>query len=224
MVKYTLVTKKDAEYGNMGFYFEGTQYTEGMTAASEGMLIAHDLIEHSDVRKIGTIGDELKALGAIWYVRGQFGELRRDRTGSNYSISENIACEIVNMGRMFVQDNRKFHAPIPIVRTCGGITYIEETIEDARRLLRSELDEEYRGSKRINEYLDAARQFMIKGWQDAGRRYKRIGANGANTLFWKIAKEADRYVKEIEWDGEEFELNVIYKTKKVNMRRIEADY
>ena len=42
---------------------------------SQGNLAAHDIVEHLDgVENIGPVEDELQALAAVWYCRGQFGD------------------------------------------------------------------------------------------------------------------------------------------------------
>ena len=56
--------------GELGVAPEGARNIDDYMADTDGVLTAHDLLEHvNGAEHIGGIGDELEALGAIWYGR-----------------------------------------------------------------------------------------------------------------------------------------------------------
>ena len=63
-----LQVAEDQLSGELGLKIKGMRATEGMAMGS-GLLVAHDLLEHQNgLRAIGSVGDELEALGGIWHV------------------------------------------------------------------------------------------------------------------------------------------------------------
>jgi len=68
--------------GELGLIPRGITMGEGYVAATEGELIAHDILEHQNgLSAIGSVDDELEALGGLYFVRGWSGQLRRDGRG-----------------------------------------------------------------------------------------------------------------------------------------------
>ena len=91
MKKVILKTITDSE-GTTGIVVEGMKRIQYPSAAQEGFLIAHDLLEHvNGIEAIGSVDDELEAMGGCWFVRGKSGQMRRDNYGSMYSPEETIA-------------------------------------------------------------------------------------------------------------------------------------
>jgi hypothetical protein len=96
-----LTVAEDHELGGYGLLIDG-MHGDDINPAQSGLLVAHDLLEHvNGTAHIGTIDDELEALGGIWFVRGQHADLTRDGSGSMYTPEENIASDIVRMFRDF---------------------------------------------------------------------------------------------------------------------------
>lgn len=201
-VKLKCVT--DGETGELGLVIEGTKIISYPMAANEGLLIAHDLIEHiNGPENIGSIDDELEALAGIWYVRGNSGQLRMDRVGSRYSPEENLASDVVNMARIYVEGEVDFKTPVP---ECGEGDYdetIDCIIEFACKGLESELDEHY-DERRLNDYLHGVKQYMRLGFekfQDLDYDWIQL-----NNIFWSITEAVEPHAKHCEYEGQEFEL------------------
>lgn len=211
----TLVSVNDQSTGELGLKVEGVPEIDYPMAAMEGLLIAHDILEHQQgVSKIGTIGDELLALGGIWYVRGQHADLRRDGRGSMYNSHENVASDLANMGRMYVQ-GCMLHSKVPSkLPACDA----DDDIRDILRYGAKEMVDEFRACsetlcheerKRMGKYLRMSEILMRKGYNMARRRFER-GEHSryyANSLFWKIAEAVDPYCKHIEYEGQQFRLS-----------------
>lgn len=214
MVSFTLVYEQDEEYGGLGFRIEGSKKIAGAyNMATEGLLIAHDILEHSKIEDIGTIGDELKALGGVWFVRGQLSDMRRDGIGSMYTPHQNVASDVVNMGRSIVLGHTKYYAKVPRVQPnkCIVINDLLDIIAEARKDLPGELEVEEYTKAALDKYLDDTLKFMVYGYNKAKERYRRIGGRyRANKLFWDITEEVDTALKQAEYEGQRFKLKINY--------------
>lgn len=205
---YTLEYREDQESGELGFHVHGATLEEGKyNMATDGLLIAHDILEHQRIKDIGSIGDELKAMGAIWYIRGQFG----DFPNSIVAPQDNISSDITRMARDYVY-NPYFDCPVPIKNKHWLHEEFTNMITKARGDLHHELDDSDRGSSRESEYFTAALAFMTAGYQAAERRFKRIGGGvRANSLFHSIQRAVDTALKWAEHEGQQFTLHVNFK-------------
>jgi len=207
MKTVVLTSFRDESTGELGFGVEGMPRDETTNAANDGLQIAHDLIEHvSGAQYIGTIDDELEALGAIWYVRGQHGELRRDGTGNRFSIEENIASDITRMfridGDQYVSfQSRKTHAVV-------ADSYLQTILDYADKSYLGEFDDEGREAARQEwpKYRAHALNRMRVGYSKARRKYERRGHYYANNLFWAIEEAVRPYAKRVEFEGQQVKL------------------
>jgi hypothetical protein len=212
-IRAVLVAQMDRETGSLGLCLEGMRAPDGeVNSATEGLLIAHDLIEHvNGAEEIGSIDDELEALGAIWFVRGQFNDLSRDRRGSFYSVEENIASDVIRMfrdhwdGAQYVNTKRRYTRPLEDMHqdALNGI------LEFAQRDYRKELsDTDLTGvGAAWRAYKSAALHRMRTGFRKAQRKWaKNGGARAANRAFWEIADAVGPYAQRPEFEGMRYEL------------------
>lgn len=205
-----LVSFRDEMTGEIGLGLQGVARHEQLNAAMDGLTIAHDLIEHvNGPELIGTIDDELEALGAIWYVRGQYGELRRDNLGSRYSIEENIASDVVRMYRDHIDGAQ--HVSYNVSgrgRKCEADHNLENILVCADESYLGEFDAD--GKKAARDGWQAYRLVCLArmriGYCKAKRKWEKRGRFAANTQFWAITEAVDRVVKDIEYEGQEFTL------------------
>jgi len=219
-----LVSGKDDETGTLGLMIKGTQFNQNMFAASEGSLIAHDLIEHQNGSdQIGSIDDELEALGGIWYVRGQHGELQRNGY-SNYTPEQNIAYDITRMFRDYFYGqyvNMNFNKGKNPVTDDESL---KEIISQAK-FQESEFDQDNDDLDGIEikfkEFLKIALQRMRIGYSKARRKYERKGRFVANNIFWNISDAVQKYCKP-EYEGIEFKLS--YNKDIARVEEIMEDY
>lgn len=194
--------------GTLGLGLKGMPRNYDTDAATDGLLIAHDLIEHPNgPEAIGTIDDELEALGGIWYARGQWSDLRRDNVRSRYSVEENISSDVVRMFRDFFYGAHVDLSPIRSKTTPADHAFreiIEISLRDARKELDGDEDPKA-VRRREREYFRVCLPRMRRGWHKARRRFERHGRFAANSLFWEIAGAVERYAKHPE-EGYEYEL------------------
>jgi len=195
----------DESTGMLGLGAVGMPRTEATNAATDGVVIAHDLLEHvNGVERIGSIDDELEALGAVWYVRGQFGELRRDGIGSYYSTHENIAADVVHMFREHVECSAYVDLRAPRTRACAADDDFAEVLACADKTWKSEVWDQDSAAPVWPAYRSVALARMRIGWRKARRKYR--CAMAANELFWRVAEAVAPYAKHVEYEGQQFAL------------------
>lgn len=210
MTDYKMVVREDQETGELGLMFSDCPVISYPMVANEGLLVAHDLLEHvNGLDKIGSIDDELEALGVVWFVRGAYGVLRRDNTGSRFSPDESIASDVLNMARIY-NSGVEFKTDIP---TIGQNSYMYdvavEICEIARNQIEVEIGEEDLNQDRIDFYLESSVAYMVAGYEKASAKYKQFEVN---QLFWNIAECIDEHLKKAElFENQEFILTVDYE-------------
>lgn len=209
MTTYTLIYEEDQSWGGMGFRIEGTTLNpDAYNMATSGELVAHDILEHSSLKDIGTIGDELKALGASWYVRGRWGSYNRNSFGSPY---DGLANNLVELAVDIITGNKHYHQPVPKLAGCECSEDFDVVIETFRKSIKLELDSHNSNwsQSSIDSFIKSARCFLRRGYNDAKARYEpRLGRFGANNSFWAITDAVDKALKIAEVEGQRFKLKV----------------
>lgn len=206
----TLEAFEDENFGLIGLGVKGMPRGENTNVATTGLLIAHDLLEHQNgIELMGTIDDELEALGGIWFVRGQWGDLNRDGTGAYYTIHENIGSDISRMFRDFFYGAPVNTSPLR-TRPCDEDADFEEIIRCAVKDMPGEVEEDVKDEAELAEkvrlYTAICLPRMRIGFRKAQRKWRQYRPVLANTLFWEIAGAVDPCCKHAEVEGQEFEL------------------
>ena len=200
---------EDQNTGIIGLILADMPQNDDTNAASEGLLIAHDILEHQNGAKcIGTIDDELEALGGAWYIRGQHGELRRDSRGSMYNVHESLAFDL---SRMFRDHFEGCHSVSKAPRTvkCDADDDFNEIINYALEQIPGELDSDFDKAEynlALENYKKACLARLRIGYRKAYKRFEKYGRFFANDLFWAITKATDNYCKNAEYPEQEFML------------------
>ena len=220
MTTVTLRCVEDNASGDIGLVVSNLrQMSEEFMASTDGALIAHDILEHQNgIASIGSIDDELEALGGVWYVRGQHGTLRPN---SYHSPEVSLGGDVMNLGMYFVEREIEFRKPVPNTRPHLHDESFKEIIKGGIRSLKCELevDSEWQ-EQRIKQYKKACLHYMRAGYNKAHRRYR--NENKANSMFWHIAAAVDTISAHLEYPGQEFLLR--YSQYESTCREVEPDY
>lgn len=201
MKRTMLIVREDHETGETGLAIACVNPHAQMNTTTDALLIAHDLIEHvNGVERIGTIDDELEALGAIWYVRGQHGELRRDHAHFWRPVHYHIAADVT---RVFwdhwdggvICDLRKFRTP---TEADDAIDEILEHAEQSYLAERDENDSPISVRFAWMSYKAIARRRMQRGYRKAHTKWEKRGRFAANNQFWAITDAVQPYCKGLE--------------------------
>ena len=208
----TLMSKEDYEFGGIGLQVKGTRASgSAMNPATTGLLIAHDLLEHQNgLAAIGGIGDELEALGGIWYVRGQHGDMNRKNPFNIHSAETHIASDVMNLARYF-SSGIPLRVRVPNTRRHDHDDAFSEIVEIARKNTRAEFNDDEVAEKMayLNEwgYWRDVIHLLRVGFNKAHNRFERRGRWLANSTFWAIAEAVDAVLPIVEWEGIEFRLS-----------------
>lgn len=211
-LKVELVAFHDEPTGELGLKVAAVTNHPEMYAAREGRLIAHDILEHvNGPEEIGDVGDELEALGAIWYIRGRNCDLSRDGTGSAYGPHENVASDVAEMLRKCICDPSEFPALGKRTQGHDMDDDFHEIINYGQKSARAELracEQTFKQSD-VERFCRVTLSRMRTGYRKAERKYKNVDANGA---FWNIAEVVTKAAKHIEYDGQRFEVRYNWDT------------
>lgn len=199
-----LVCFRDEMTGELGLGLQNMPRNEETNAAHEGFTIAHDLFEHiNGPEHIGTIDDELQALGALWFVRGESGDLNPYRR-SHYTPHQSLTGDV---SRMFVDIVNGADCSINFEYSSEETPDIDfqEIADYARRMILQEFDEEQSAeyADKIEPYLCTVQARMRQGYDKAQVKYKGQDING---LFWEVAHKVSPYCKAPEYEGAQYQL------------------
>lgn len=217
---------EDEDYGSLGLKFVNPKkMCNGKFTIQNGLLLAHDCIEHQQGhQKIGSIGDEMVALGGICFTRGQWGSLRRSGM-EYYSPVDSISMDITGeMARLYMEQGVPFRQKLVRSRCEDPSGIVDDVIECARQ----SWNKRYDGDKpirqeRIDSYLEACRVYMLHGSKLADRRFDR--PHIAHDLFWAIEDATDKIITNLEYEGQLFSLSYDFNMNvRFNEVREHEDY
>lgn len=197
---HTLIAIEDVNIGSIGLVLKKmdlSKIVDGQVyAIFEGFTLAHDLLEHvNGINKIGSIDDELEALGAMWYTRGQFGYLNET---NYYDPSTTIAAEVTNLAELFIS-GVDFVNPHKKTKDHKYDLDFIDIIEKSKK----EFIEEDR--RKLSKFYAAAIHYLRSGFRKAEQRYK--NADAANYLFYNIKTVFDKAMKNTDlYPGMEFRI------------------
>ena len=209
---FILNAKEDEMTGEMGLSFDMPEI-DYPTVANEGLLIAHDIIEHvNGLSKIGTIADELQAIAGVWLTRGQHGEIRRDRQGSNINPCDNVLSDVFNMFTMVASGQSSLITRKKPKQLHEDLEWIGDSlsVSKLREYYESEYDETVSKSD-AKDYLNTTLYHMTLGCDQWYKTHADIiaeyGEWGVNQMFWNIADELEPHTKHVE-GYEKLQVNV----------------
>lgn len=203
MKTYILQVVEDRALGELGLIVKGVRLMGYPMVAREGRLIAHDITEHMHgLKSIGSVDDELEALGAVYYGRGQCGEFGNPTTTLQYDVEE--LCRIYQQGVHFRND-------VPRTKKLdeGEEEDIQNIVNGACNIVVRDLYDygEWSASaeKDITVFRRAAIHFMRRGFRLAHRKY------GSPIAMWDrfkgIERAVDSITNHIEYEGQKFKLS-----------------
>lgn len=203
---------EDEEFGGLGLKFvEPHKFCNGRFTIQTGLLLAHDIIEHQQgTSKIGTIGDEMIALGGTCYSRGQWGDISRNPAGMFTSPEKSIALDIIDMAELYFRSGIPFRQKLVKSRKDDPSDFVDYVIEAAREGWDKEIQPSY-DQEEVDTYLEACRTYMLHGSKLADRRF----GSGmlANDMFWSIEERTRDTINSLEYEGQEFILSYNFNKK-----------
>jgi hypothetical protein len=202
MKAVTLIAASDEYDNDPGLMIKSSRgYDGAMADRGEGLLIAHDIVEHQNgLEAIGPIWDELQALGGIWHARGRWGDMMQER--NIHSCETNVASDITRMARdLAFADWRDQMGPDICTRAHLYDDNFQSILDIARQDIPGELDGE---PLDIERYLTQALHHMRVGYRKANRRFG--DRFTSNKQMRAIQESVARAARGIDYEGQEFRL------------------
>lgn len=190
-------------YGNVGLGFKGHTSHPELVASRDGVLIAHDIVEHQNgLDAIGCVADELQALGSVWHIRGQHGfPEQRSYFSPEYSLATDIAKCAMDLDN----EDQRWQPRYGQYRTWEH--YQDEAfdciLEEAKPLIRSGR-EHCEGFFDMQAYLENAKHLLRVGYRKSERRWGE--RHDGLDMFNRIRDAVAPHAKHCE-EGQEFRLS-----------------
>lgn len=215
-----LIAASDEYDSTPGLIIKGTPSFDELMTDRTGLLTAHDLLEHQNgMAPMGTVWDELEALGGIWYIRGQHGDMMTDRP-NYHSPAVNVASDVTRMFSEYSCDPDNGPGGLGVgSRPHDYDDDFREIVEIARRDIPREHNDMGNGSPDedsngwspelhalFDEYLTLALHRIRSGYRKAERRFTRDGGGdwNGNNLFRAVRDAVKSVVSHIDFEGQEF--------------------
>jgi hypothetical protein len=194
-----LIAAHDEYDTTPGLIIKGTPSFDGLSADRNGLLIAHDLLEHVNGPKhMGPVWDELEALGAIWQVRGRHGEMMTE-TRSYHTPQVNVAADITRMFEGWLMEPQQGSTRTKAHEYDDDF---RDILEIARRDIPREFNDPRPTSEQVEEYLSFALHRLRTGFRKAERKYG-THFEGAN-LFQAVRDAVKAVMPMVDFEGQEF--------------------
>jgi hypothetical protein len=220
----TLVVREDPVIGELGIMCKDVpvMHDEPMIAL-EGILIAHDILEHvNGLAEIGTIKDELEALGGIWYIRGQHADISRGVMGSMYSPIQHLQSDVLHMGSIVMCNTGIKLKHVDHSEHTLFCEEADELIEYMARQIIDECDGMTIDRDRLDEYLTCVKHSFCAGYEKACTLYD-AAPRQANDMFWTIAEVVDNWLEHSELvEGDKVVLHYCFETGEARIVELEG--
>jgi len=229
-----LEVRRCEESGELGWVFSDMRDIDGMIMVSTaGYMLAHDLFEHvNGIDRIGSVGDEIEALGAMYFVRGWNGNVFDGSEEPHHrrryiSPEQDIASDIEQQFQELIcRDDGDWAHVIPgkTMPLRDGDEWVTDSLE-CTDIMRVDLAQdgaaedwlEYHEFFKVgrikykhlrpawDHYMDQVRSLLRCGYRKAYKQYKGDHM-AAHNMFWNVAREMDRWTKHPEYEGQQGKL------------------
>lgn len=220
--EYILDVFEDESTGETGLKFANMPHLDMPMAILEGRTLSHDLLEHVNGQDmIGGVADEIMAIGAIWFVRGDYCDIIRGPYRDIRSPDEIIAGDMYNILSNWItsdqdwgdyqldpdynaEDSPNYETSKEILNVMLGQHNLEPDDEGE-----IDIEGEYFDQNVLDEYLEKALIFMCQGYDRAYEKYDQFQVN---RLFWNLAEVVDQFIAKTELiPGQQFKLTLDFE-------------
>lgn len=201
MPTYEFEKQYNDDFGSYGWLIRGAPLTYYPIS---GTGVAHDIIEHQPGDS-GTVEEELMALGAALYVRGNGNYWARSEVPPGGQVGSDLSNDLA-----FKYGGVEEGIASPS-RTHKLEDFAEEWIKQA--LVDAQKEFEYHAQFYSNEleefhanvadYLQKVPGWLRIGYRKAKKRYSKVSPWDLCSLFKKVEEDADKYINRAE-DGDLF--------------------
>jgi len=152
-----------------------------------GMAVAHDILEHFP-DSTDSVADELQALGAELYIRGNTGYWKH--RGSCQEPARHMCANIPELLRYVLRPDKGLPAPPPCnLNQQDGKTFQHHALKFTAAFPHYVKSEDFGGAD-VNSYLTDLIGWIKIGYRRAGKRYARVDRDALMRLFCSIEDQA----------------------------------
>jgi hypothetical protein len=210
---YLLETKKCEEYGGIGFVIKGKPNRPHFQPSQSAVSLTHDILEHSYIQIGNPVEDELFALGGLYYIRLLGGYDNGYRYLEARDIESDICqlldyMEEINDPKQYFTRDKEVNADF------------DSIIKKGTELYKYEYDDEERDDGFDILTIKYLKGWLVKGYSYTKARYKNWDSCDLAYKFKSISRQLESLVKSIDYEGQQFKLNINLKTDTVNWREL----
>jgi len=200
--------KEDKESGSMGW---GLKNAPPEFNAEVGLLVAHDTLEHFP-NTTGSWEDELMALGAVAFIRGESGYF----SDKYYPLpQDNISVDVANCFYFFLGSRRDIK---PLKKTRGLNNEFEANyiISEAVNIALNQCRDET-GDRPSLSTIANVTEWLKLGYRKSKRRYRGVESHEMLCLFTSIQRDVDDLEHQAE-EGCELRVSVDVTNQTVDVK------
>lgn len=224
--EFTLEVFEDRESGETGLKFGNMPDLDMPTAILEGRTLAHDLFEHVNGQEmIGGIADEIMAIGAMWYIRGEYSDIVRGQP-SYRSPDEIAAGDLYNIFVDWLRADREWgdhefdqgYDPTDTYINEIGVEFFQLMVSQYN--VEDEAEDEEFTQEELDYYIAYGLKCLCQGYDRAHEKYK--DQYMVNSFFWEVAEVASTFIKQTElFCGAEYKLTLDIENLTCNITSME---
>lgn len=210
-MRYTRLTmKEDLATGELGLILDGIRMLNTPMVSLSGMGIAHDIMEHQNgTRAIGSVGDEVEALGGMWFVRGEQNDTRMEENGiyRRTDMVDTVAGDLAHLCSIFMR-GVPLRVAVPATRKHHCDAKFDASIAEGKMVYMNDYSNEFKNvdKNRVNAFFEYAKHLLRTGYRKASVRFNQNN-DEANAQFWAIATAVnDVLAYEGDIEGQQFVL------------------
>lgn len=195
---------EDRATGVVGMVLKGIKLIDAPMVVNDGYGIAHDILDHQNgFKAIGSIADEIEAMGGMWFARGQWGEVRRTSYDNPHQA---LANDLSYLADIHLDRNVPIRASIANTRETSWDHDFDLIIEDGVKICRREFEhrDEEVDEEKLQHFAKQAKHLLRRGFRKARSRFD-DNPMTANNQFWAIAEAVDNAHLDL-YEGAEYNL------------------
>lgn len=212
---YLLETKECENCGGIGLLIKGKSNRPHFDPCQSAIQLTHDILEHS-YKQIGNpIEDELMAIGGCYYIR-YLGNYYNEYRCINLKDFESDICHL--LPDLDLSDPKQY-----FTKNKEANSDFDSVIKNGIKLYKSEYDNEDYKTDFTNLNIKYLKGWICKGYSYTKARYKKYDYYELTYKFKSISEQLKSLVKSIDYEGQQFKLNINLQATKVNYKELYAE-
>jgi hypothetical protein len=220
---YLLESKECENFGGIGLLIKGKSSRPHFDPSQSAASIAHDILEHTHIQVGNAIEDELMAIGAGYYIRYLGGYFN----GYKYTDFKDFESDICQMLTHLEIENCPLSDPKQYFTRDKKVNLdFDIVIRKGINLYKEEYDDENHKSTFSKQTIKFIKGWLCKGYFYTKARYRNLDSCDLVYRFNTIERELASLFKSIEYEGQQFKVNINLQANKVKWSEIrnEEDY